>query len=538
MPLRIAGYVRISVDEELDQDNTSIENQKAIITEFATRQFPDASLSFFADRDRSGYTFEQREGYQAMRAALRAGKFSILIVKDFSRFSRRNSLGLYELEVLRDEGIRIISIGDHVDYPTRDDWLNIQFRFLMNEMPVTDTSKKVRAVVRNRQSKGEWICAVPYGYYLDPVRKNTICVDEQGADVVRLIYQLYADGWGYRKIAAYLTEKGYPTGLQLTIQQRKAQGADTSKLERRASAVWNASSVAKIIGNDFYIGTLRQGMWHRSGINKTDRRTDRESHQIFPSHHTAIIDDQTFRAVCDQLKQRNRVPYRGERKYPHPYAGLLFCADCGSPMFGISYAHRPPGYLCGAYHRRGLKACTSHHIHERTLDESIRTYIAAVRDSMTDTLSQLDAEQEQARAGTLAQQLHALTVQQEQLQRALEASTRERIRQLLTHPEQEATIQQTFDHLEQQYHAELAALTQKQELLSGEAHKRATLSERIGQVLQTFDRLLAKEHFDRQDLRFIAERIEVAADRSLTVTLKSDITALQSLLVLPPLPDA
>lgn len=114
----IAGYARISVDEELGADNPSIENQKAIISEYAAAHFPDASLAFFEDRDRSGYTFEQREGYQAMRAALRAGRFSIVIVKDFSRFSRRNSLGLYELEVLRDEGVRIISIGDGVDYPT------------------------------------------------------------------------------------------------------------------------------------------------------------------------------------------------------------------------------------------------------------------------------------------------------------------------------------------------------------------------------------------------------------------------------------
>ena len=30
----IAGYTRISVDDELDRDNVSIENQKAIIEDF------------------------------------------------------------------------------------------------------------------------------------------------------------------------------------------------------------------------------------------------------------------------------------------------------------------------------------------------------------------------------------------------------------------------------------------------------------------------------------------------------------------------
>ena len=162
----IAGYCRISVDEEMDRDNTSIENQKAIIDEFVKRKFPGSSLTFYEDRDRSGYTFEQREGYQKLRPQLMDMTYDILIIKDFSRFSRRNSKGLVELEDLRDAGLRIIAIGDSIDYPTYDDWTAIQFRFLINEMPVTDTSKKVKSVIKRRQSEGKWICSVPYGYVI------------------------------------------------------------------------------------------------------------------------------------------------------------------------------------------------------------------------------------------------------------------------------------------------------------------------------------------------------------------------------------
>ena len=94
----IAGYCRISVDEELDRDNTSIENQKQIIGSYVRDKFPGSSLTFFEDRDRSGYTFEQREGYQKMRKGLLSHTYDILVVKDFSRFSRRNSRGLVELD--------------------------------------------------------------------------------------------------------------------------------------------------------------------------------------------------------------------------------------------------------------------------------------------------------------------------------------------------------------------------------------------------------------------------------------------------------
>ena len=50
--MKIAGYTRISVDIEKDQDNTSIENQKRVIRDFVAQQFPDAQLDFFEDRDR------------------------------------------------------------------------------------------------------------------------------------------------------------------------------------------------------------------------------------------------------------------------------------------------------------------------------------------------------------------------------------------------------------------------------------------------------------------------------------------------------
>ena len=122
MRFNIAGYCRISVDEELDRDNTSIENQKSIIKDYVSRKFPDSTLDLYEDRDRSGYTFEQREGYQQLRAKMMSRDYDILVVKDFSRFSRRNSKGLVELEDLRDAGMRIISINDSIDYPTYDDW--------------------------------------------------------------------------------------------------------------------------------------------------------------------------------------------------------------------------------------------------------------------------------------------------------------------------------------------------------------------------------------------------------------------------------
>lgn len=42
----VFGYCRISVDDNLDDTNTSIENQRGIITDFVSNKFPDAELHF------------------------------------------------------------------------------------------------------------------------------------------------------------------------------------------------------------------------------------------------------------------------------------------------------------------------------------------------------------------------------------------------------------------------------------------------------------------------------------------------------------
>ena len=44
--MAIAAYLRISVDEEIGKDNTSIENQKSIISAYAAQKFPDDDIEY------------------------------------------------------------------------------------------------------------------------------------------------------------------------------------------------------------------------------------------------------------------------------------------------------------------------------------------------------------------------------------------------------------------------------------------------------------------------------------------------------------
>ena len=519
----IAGYCRISVDDELDRDNVSIENQKAIIADFVKSKFPDSSLTFYEDRDRSGYTFEQREGYQAMRRGLMGHKYDILIVKDFSRFSRRNSRGLVELEDLRDAGVRIISIGDGIDFPNDDDWLKIQFQFLINEMPVTDTSKKVKNVIKRRQADGKWICAAPYGYIVNKRQEFEIVPTE--AEIVRKIFDLYNNaGWGYKRIANHLTKEGIPTPRMSEQLRKQAEGTES---KREVKSAWAIVTVQGILDNDFYIGTLRQGKYSRVKINGKDVRRDDGEHIVIENHHQAIIDYRTFATTRALREKRTRSNYRGVKKYDNVYSGFLFCGDCGSPMFAMSRKDLQPAYTCGTYHRRGLDGCTSHHIRVDKLDELMKLYVKKVMDNSAAMIRQLneDLARETENVEETEQSADRLAEVLEDLQAELKATKRQRIRDIMKHPDQEELLEETYDELEGELQKKIEGLNHQIEMLSDKRNTILRVNRAAKTALDVFQDILNKENLERNDLELMIDRILVYEDH-LEIRLQADIDAL------------
>jgi len=515
----IAGYCRISVDEEQDRENTSIENQKAIIEDYVREHFPESSLTFFEDRDRSGYTFEQREGYQTMRKGLLNHTYDILVVKDFSRFSRRNSKGLGELEDLRDADVRIISIGDGIDYPQDDQWLNIQLRFLMNEMPVTDASKKVRAVVNRRQKDGKWICAAPYGYRIN-FRKEFEVIPAE-AEVIRRIYAMYIDGWGYQRIANYLTAEGIPTPRMSERDRKEAEGRE---YKRKVKSVWAIASVQTILENDFYIGTLRQSKFMRKKINGKDIRRDVADHIVIEDHHQAILEYRDFRIAQELRKARSGRGYRGVRKYDNTYSGFLVCGDCGSPMFSMSRPDPHNGYRCGAYHRRGIQACTSHHIRSDTLDALVKEYLRMVRDTSGEMLKRLQADLEKQDDNLDERESSAADLQEalDELMEELQVTRRQRMRDLRKHPEREERLNQSYDQLEDDLEQRIGNLQKQLEMTVDRKNTIVRVKRAAQTAMEVFDEVLEKEHLDARDIHLILDKIAVFEDH-LEIRLKPDI---------------
>ena len=534
MAKNIAAYMRISVDTEKDRDNTSIENQRRIIKTYIKQTFPDAEVDYYEDRDKSGYTFEQREDYQRMRPLLMNGHYDILIIKDFSRFSRRNSRGLVELEDLRDAGVRIISIGDGIDYPTYDDWNNIQVRFLLNEMPVTDASKKVKRVVESRQNDGNWICAVPYGYYFVDTKNMIFEVDEKAAVVVREIFRLYNEGWGYKKIANYLTEKNIPTPRMVEKERKEAEAAKSKgkvEVKIKASPIWAIPSISGILQNDFYIGTLRQHKYTRKNINGADKKLDEDEHKVFENHHPAIVDVKEFMKAQQHLKARTKSNYRGVKKYDTTYSGFLFCGDCGSPMFSMSRPDLAPAYTCGTYHKRGLKGCTSHHTRIDLLDTMLKKYIERVMMNSEKMIAELEKaiKSEPQMMKTSASTIANLEVDLAKARESYKATQKQKIRELMkAEGVNREIIEETYEEMETELLQKIDGLEKQLEMTVERRNTTIEVNRIAKTALQIFRDILDKDKLDKGDLPLIVDRIVVfdGEEPHIDIELKADIAML------------
>ena len=75
-------------------------------------------------------------------------------------------------------GVRYIAINDNVDTENAESNDLMPFKNLFNEWFIRDTSRKIRAVLKAKAERGEWLgTRAPYGYIRNPDTKK-LEVDE------------------------------------------------------------------------------------------------------------------------------------------------------------------------------------------------------------------------------------------------------------------------------------------------------------------------------------------------------------------------
>lgn len=152
----IAGlYFRLSQEDERQGESVSIENQRAIVRKYA-EEHGFTIYDEYIDDGVSGTTFD-RPQVQRLLDDAKTGVINTIIVKDLSRFGRNYiEVGQYIDYVFPSFGIRFIAIQDNVDTENRESSAMEMMPIMnvFNEWHAANTSKKIRAVLREKAKEG------------------------------------------------------------------------------------------------------------------------------------------------------------------------------------------------------------------------------------------------------------------------------------------------------------------------------------------------------------------------------------------------
>ena len=359
-----ALYVRLSRDDENEGDSNSIQHQIEILTKYC-KDHDISRYQIYKDDGFSGTNFK-RPGFLDMIGDIEAGLVNMVIVKDMSRFGRNYlEVGLYTEIRFPEMGVRFIAVNDGVD---SDDQMGndfTPFRNIINEWYAKDTSKKIRAVFRNKGMSGQRLAVnAPYGYIKG--EDGHLLVDEETAPVVELIFQLCVEGNGPGKIARMLKEREIPTPGTITFQRT----GQTSRYFPDDPCRWNPATVLSILGQDAYLG--RTTNFKTTKLSYKSKKTvinSPDKWAVFEGTHEAIIDKETWEIVQKSREHRRRPTKMGEMGL---FSGLAYCADCDAKLYhhrSITLTKEQESYICSNYQSR--KKCTAHYIRAVVLEQLV-----------------------------------------------------------------------------------------------------------------------------------------------------------------------
>ena len=274
-PLKVAAYVRVSTEN--DEQTSSYELQ---VNDFTDRIKSNPHWEFvdiYSDEGISGTNLSHRKGMLQMLEDARAGKIDHILAKSIARFARNVVDCLSIIEELKKLGV-----GVHFDENnlyTLDTTGSLVLTILATVAEEESRSKSfiMNWSIERRFSKGIFLTPKLLGYDLDD--EGELVVNPEEAETVKVIYDLYINGWSAFEIAELLTSYGRKTKL----------GND----------VWHPSSINGVIENERHCGDIRARKTftpdfktHKAVKNRQNRKQ-----YIQRNHHEAIVSRDVYNAA-------------------------------------------------------------------------------------------------------------------------------------------------------------------------------------------------------------------------------------------------
>lgn len=273
--LKVAAYVRVSTEN--DEQTSSYELQ---VNDFTDRINANPNWEFagiYSDEGISGTELSHRKGMLQMIEDARAGKIDHILAKSIARFARNVVDCLSVIDELKKLGV-----GVHFDENnlyTLDTTGALVLTILATVAEEESRSKSfiMNWSIERRFSKGIFLTPKLLGYDVD--ENGELVVNPEEAETVKVIYDLYINGWSTTEIAELLTSYGRKTKL--------------------GNEVWNPTSIDGVIENERHCGDVRSRKTYTPDFktHKSVKNRQNRKQYIQRNHHEAIVSRDVYNAA-------------------------------------------------------------------------------------------------------------------------------------------------------------------------------------------------------------------------------------------------
>lgn len=332
---RVAIYGRVSTEHEAQL--SALENQMQWYEDQAKNHPNWTVVETYIDEGITGTQAKKRPAFLRMLEDARQGKFDLIVTREVCRFARNVVDTLVVTRELKSIGVEVFFIDDNIWTMDGDGELRLSLMATLAQEESRKTSERVKAGQKISRDSG-----VLYGsgniLGYDRVG-STYVINEEQAETVRMIYDLYLQGYGSMKIANILTERKRKTASGLVK--------------------WSISNIMRAIRNATYTGTK---CYNKSRSNnfleqKRINNLDMSTYEYVEGDFPAIISKEVWDKAQEIRMSRVKPSLVSSTKTTHSkrdskdiWVNLLRCS-CGSSFRknkwhtkndgGISY-----GYQC------------------------------------------------------------------------------------------------------------------------------------------------------------------------------------------------
>lgn len=341
---RTRTYIRYS-DHKQD-DGFSVEYQLTEIEEFLYKHGLDLQKHHI-DQAISGTKVAGREAFFELVHDVKEGLVDVIVVYKLNRIFRNAYESQKYRKLFKKHGVKLMSVTQQIDEDTSAGRLMTNVLSDIDQYQSETISDHVKSSMREMARQGYFTGGtVPFGYTLEIIEngkkpRKKYKPDETESEVVRKLFELYADGYSLRYLQNYLTDNGYLT------RQGKQFGITT---------------IARMLGNDFYIGTLRYSTQGYEDI-------------VIENAVPPIIDANLWQKVQERKKANKQVQPR-KRKRLYALTGKIYCGICGNHFYGMQsgstqggkyYAYRY--YICSK--RKDYQSCQCDRIRKDYIEDIV-----------------------------------------------------------------------------------------------------------------------------------------------------------------------